>query len=389
MKKILLIVLLSLFVTGCSGEDLHYIDPVDTTADGNVADADGAGWIPIPVTVTADGLSGMNTRFIETKNAFVFCDNRGTVRTAYISKATGTVSPLCDDPLCSHPDDGVDDMCAVVGNLFTFSTLCYSPDSGRLYFVRPYRLFGMGNDMFLVLYSVDIDKMDLTVKEHHRFAVGVRLETMQYSDGKLYFTYCDMDDEGNEILMLDAYDIKSDKVENITFFEDAGTYFTVIGDSIYYSDKSVYTLNRYCITDDKTEELIPGKPRQQYIVTEDKIYLRDTTSVSVIDTATGDRSELAVYEENTYGRAAVTAEGGVYYTLPYLAQIGDFKGGKLYVCGNGESRVYYDFGDDTYISMISAYGDNVFVEVEINDKMQFARLTEAGDKVACYFFPTL
>ena len=51
--------------------------------------------------------------------------------------------------------------------------------------------------------------------------------------------------------------------------------------------------------------------------------------------------------------------------------------------------MYYDFGDDAYVKTVSAYGDNVFVEVEINDKMQFARLTEAGDKVACYFFPTL
>ncbi|MBQ2826664.1 MAG: hypothetical protein IJF13_05525 [Clostridia bacterium] len=342
-------------------------------------------WKPISEEVSLEGNYGGGVRFIETKNTFVFCDTRDVAGMAYIDKKTGEVFPSCNIPGCTHPDESSGPLCGAICDHFTVYTLCYSPVTGRVYYFRKENIFGPKEKQGNVLYSFDIDNMDLTVREHYRLPLDIRVESMKYSDGKLYFGYDHTDENGNLGFKIDSYDTMTHTVENVIRFDHDGIEFTVIGDDLYYEDhKNV--LSRYRISAGETEVLIDGGSPKEYVITENKIYMRDSTSIVSLDIESGEEELIVSHPHSDGRRLAVTDDGRVYYSISSV-DIYNCKGGKLYACGNCDLTELYDFGENSYINTIVAYGDNVFMDVEIDGKQNYARITIDGDKIICYLFP--
>ena len=346
-------------------------------------------WKPISEEVSSKGYYGGGVRFIETKNAFVFCDTRDVAGMAYIDKKTGEVFPSCNIPGCTHPDESSGPLCGAICDHFTVYTLCYSPVTGRVYYFRKENIFGPKEKQGNVLYSFDIDNMDLTVEEHYRLPLDIRVESMKYSDGKLYFGYDHTDENGNLGFKIDSYDTMTHTVENVIRFDHDGIEFTVIGEDLYYEDyKNV--LSRYRISTGETEVLIDGGSPKEYVITENKIYMRDSTSIVSLDIESGEEELIVSHPHSAGRRLAVTGDGRVYYSISSVDVSEysiDHKGGKLYACGNCDLTELYDFGENAYINTIVAYGDNVFMDVEIDGKQNYARITIDGDKIICYLFP--
>ena len=88
-------------------------------------------WQPIPdydpSIPHAEPIASLTPKFVETKHCIVFQDNRGNTGLRYINKATGEAQLLCGDPLCDHAN------CSAFPEVVS---LVYSPETGRLYWVR-------------------------------------------------------------------------------------------------------------------------------------------------------------------------------------------------------------------------------------------------------------
>ena len=126
MRKVsvLLLAFVSILVTGCTEKIPQNLPPAAVQ-----------GWTALKSIPEGNirPIGEYSSLFTETRDLLVFADNRDDIKLCYLNKATGWVSVLCKDPLCSHTEE---DMCPAVCDRTTASSLCYDSSSGRLYFVR-------------------------------------------------------------------------------------------------------------------------------------------------------------------------------------------------------------------------------------------------------------
>jgi hypothetical protein len=393
-----IVLIFLLLLAGC-GKKLVYFD--DLFPDSGTAVPDSPEeplktndrWLPMPDydadAPHTESLTFVGTPFVETAHCIVFFDKRDSAVLKYISKATGEVRVLCGDPLCDHHNEN----CAARFDGFAANTLLYAPQTGRIYFARPY-----GSDNPLTqsydLVSVGIDEMDLTLRFHGRTKPGDWLQFMRYDDGKLYYLYRTLTaDDSVPGMQMDTLSLSSGTTRAVGNFSDGISAFTMRDGVVYYPDQ-LCILHAYDTATGENRELyVPELSAEgqnvQYILCGDRFFCRSNAYLKELDLTGKEIRTLWRSEETPYPALWTTDDGKTFYGLdcdpynidrtvyvrdqatgqkkPQLYTTVNVSGGKLLRRTDGTSEVIADLGERTLINELAVRGSCAFMVCRVFD----------------------
>ncbi len=397
VRTALLLTLALLLLLASCGKEPIYLDDIypdsETVApiDPNEESPANSNWQPVPeydpTIPHPERITFTDDYYKETKHCIVFGDGNQPLGALlkYYSKATGEVHVLCGDPLCDH-----NECSAFCHNITIMDTLTYIPETGQLWYARvvpeDYRTYMRANELANRRYeivSIDIDRMDFTVKRHYLAKPGDRIDSLRYDDGKLYFTYHIL--EGyTTMIQLDELSLADNSVRHVMAVEGGGQLSYVVKNGIVYRSNGLNILSSYDIAAGKETELyVPDDPEDQpqYTYYDGHIICADNHGLKEMDlTGKVIREIFRTQDEPHYFHWAAASDS-TFYGTGYDPVDFDEKnpwgvyqftrtlttGGQVLRWTDGVPEVYIDFGNDEQyyyeIQKIMPMGNCVFLYV--------------------------
>lgn len=366
-------------MTGCQNE-LIYIedDPFISLIESSEIS-----WIPLSpyeeAEVRTSKIFEYSAKFVETEHAIVFVDTRDSTHLSYINKQTGDIRTLCGDPLCKHTDR---EMCSAVCDVSTASSLVYSPEDGRLYYVRRNDLMASPPDRFSNIVSIDIDSMEFSLKYHYSLEPGNEITSMKYDNNKLYFTHI-VEKNEEEKLLLSAITLSNNKMEDIYYFDYVNTRYVVQDDIVYYYNTGDNILYSYDIIHQTSETLVDTKSVNRYLISQDSIICQTPLSITSTNLITRQTQTIFTPSESGFDFDCTVDSSGNIYFYGYTpisidtsrGQQRNSSGGKIYRLSNDISELYIDLGSTTFIKSICAIQDTLFLETYTYNESQNTKYT--------------
>lgn len=348
--------------------NLVYID--DATDENEEFSSMEKSWVSLSKYGTSDSYAQKvyeyGNKFVETEYAIVFVDTRDNTHLSYINKKNGDVRILCGDPLCKHTES---EMCSAVCDVSTASSLVYSPDNGRLYFVRRNDIMASPQTRYSTIVSIDIDNMDFTVKQHYSLTPGNEITSMKYSGGKLYFSYIITEDD-TEKLMLSSLSISDSTTENVCHFDYINTRYIIQDGIIYYyntGDNILYTYNTLTNTN---ITFVNTKSINKYFVSKEYLYYQTPDSIARVRLS--DQQNTTIFKSKGISSdfdCTTDSSGNIYfygYTPEIVetsrGQMTNYSGGKVFRISDSSEELYIELEKSTFIKSICAIQNIIFIE---------------------------
>jgi len=370
MKKLILTFLVTICIfsiVSCDSK-IYYPNHNNERNDNESVSAEEK-WCSIPFNVSekAKPVETYPYKFVETKNTFVFVDNRDYALMQYLLKSTGDVRALCTDPLCRHTEK---EMCSAICDRTTASALCYAEDTGELFYVRRNDPNASATERYSLIVSVNIDQMDLSQKIHHKLPKGSEITEMCYENGFLYFSQCVLDDE-TEKLLIQSLNVQNGNVKEIVSLPYVDTAFTVHNSVLYYYCNGEMLLNAYDLDRGEHKTVYNTGNISNYSILNNAFIYQTADSVCRVELESG--TETVIYKAEQpfthidFGFAAQESRIWYYGYTPknidtYQGNKTNGSGGKIYIWEEDHSALFFEFDADIFINNITPHGTGILVE---------------------------